>query len=639
MSEQNQNQNQIDISQVDIVFASDMFLQDYAGGAELTTEALIMSSPFNVLRIHTTQVTDEVLSQLSEKYWIFGNMTQLNTELIPSIVANLSYSILEYDYKYCIYRSPEKHEHSENVPCDCEHNMHGKMISAFYYGSRSLWWMSEEQQERYFKIFPFLREKTNVVLSSVFDDKFFLDVKLLNSLSKGKDRSGWIVLGSNSWIKGADDAEQWCKDNDKEYEVVWDVPYQTVLQKLSTAEGFVYLPKGGDTCPRMVIEAKLLGCQLQLNDNVQHASEIWFDTDDEFDTLAYLFAARERFWSGIKYDMQYEPEVSGYTTTLNCMRQEYPFLESIQSLLGFCSEVVVVDGGSDDGTWEALEGLANSDDRVKIHREDRDWDNKRFAVYDGAQKALARSMCTGKFCWQQDSDEVVHEEDYTAITRLVKNFPAGVELIALPVIEYWGGPEKVRLDVNPWKWRLSRNAPHITHGIPADLRKFDDDGELYSLPGSDGCDYVRSDDFSRIPFANFMTSDVNNARIASLNDPEVLSQYEDWFNQVISAIPGVHHYSWFNIDRKIKTYKNYWSKHWQSLYDITQEDTVENNMFFNKPWSDISDDEITEMATKLSTELGGWVFHAKVDFDKPTPHLSVDRAQPGIMKDWVKNNQ
>ena len=181
--------------------------------------------------------------------------------------------------------------------------------------------------------------------------------------------------------------------------------------------------------------------------------------------------------------------------------------------------------------------------------------------------------------------------------------------------------------------------PHITHGIPSDLRKFDADGELYSLPGSDGCDYVRSDSFERIPFGNFMTPDVNNARIASLTDPNVLSQYEDWFNQVISAIPGVHHYSWFNIDRKIKTYKNYWSKHWQSLYDITQEDTAENNMFFDKCWTDISDDDITVMSKKLSSELGGWVFHSKVDFTKPTPHLKIDRRQPTVMKDWVKNNQ
>jgi hypothetical protein len=62
-------------------------------------------------------------------------------------------------------------------------------------------------------------------------------------------------------------------------------------------------------------------------------------------------------------------------------------------------------------------------------------------------------------------------------------------------------------------------------------------------------------------------------------------------------------------------------------------------MFFDKCWTDISDDDITVMSKKLSSELGGWVFHSKVDFTKPTPHLKIDRRQPTVMKDWVKNNQ
>ena len=66
---------------------------------------------------------------------------------------------------------------------------------------------------------------------------------------------------------------------------------------------------------------------------------------------------------------------------------------------------------------------------------------------------------------------------------------------------------------------------------------------------------------------------------------------------MVDSLPTVHHYSWFNIERKIKTYKNYWSSHWQSLYDIKQEDTSENNMFFNKPWSKVSDKDVSEMAS------------------------------------------
>lgn len=615
------------------VFVSDMFVENYVGGAELTSQALIDSCPLPIEKIHSKDVDLQALEAGHDKFWIFGNFSAMNMELIPTIVANMEYTVLEYDYKYCKYRSVEKHKFSEQKDCDCQNDMHGKMISAFYHGAKSLWWMSEDQMNRYHSVFPFLSEKDNVVLSSVFDDHFFYNMKLLREKYKDEERKGWIVLGSNSWIKGAEAAETWCKENNKDYEVVWGLPYQEVLDKLARAEGFVYLPEGGDTCPRMVIEAKLLGCKLHLNENVQHAKEIWFNTDDMFDTEAYLFAARSRFWNALRATMEWTPTISGYTTTRNCISQKYPFEESVKSMLGFANEVVVVDGGSDDGTWELLQKWSEEEDRLKVYQVERDWNHKRHAVYDGLQKAEARSRCTGDFLWQMDSDEIVHEDHYEKIIGLCKNFPENVDLISLPVIEYWGGPEKVRMDINPWKWRLSRNKDYITHGIPGQLRKTDENGDLYSLPGSDGCDYVHSETFELIPHASFYTQEVHNARMAAVTgNKEAQEGYQRWFNSVIDQLPGVHHYSWFDLERKINTYKNYWSRHWQSLYNIEQEDTVENNMFFDKKWSDVTDEDIVTLSEKLSTQMGGWIFHQKVDFNKPTPHLTLNQGQPALMK-------
>ena len=616
----------------EIVFVSDMFVDDYVGGAELTTQALIDSCPFNFDKIHTRQINLELLEKGVEKHWVFGNFAGLNSELIPSIVTNMSYSVLEYDYKYCKYRSPEKHTANEQQECNCHNEMSGKMVSAFLYGAKSLWWMSERQMERYHKLFPFLAERENNVLSSVFDDYFFSNLKILREKNKDAKRKGWLVLGSASWIKGAPEAEKWCKENGKDYEVVWDEPYNKLLEKLSQAEGFVYLPQGGDTCPRMVIEAKLLGCELHINDNVEHADEIWFRTDDLFDTEAYLYAARVKFWSGIKHAILWSPKLSGYTTTLNCIKHEYPWVQSIQSMLDFCHEVVVVDGGSDDGTWEKLEEWAGDESRLKVTRVIRDWDHPRFAVFDGLQKAEARKRCTGEFCWQQDADEVVHEDDYEKIHNLLRSFPSQVDLVSLPVVEYWGGKDKVRIDVNPWKWRLSRHEPHITHGIPKPLRQTDDDGNVYASLGTDGCDYIHIVTGEVIAHASFYNSQAHDLRFhASNGNEEALGVYSEWFNRCVELLPGVHHYSWYNLGRKIRTYRDYWSKHWQSLYNIEQDDTPVNNMFFQKAWSDVSEDEIEEMALKLESEMGGWIFHEPVNFDKKTRHVTINTKQPAIM--------
>jgi glycosyltransferase involved in cell wall biosynthesis len=626
------------IQDCQIVFVSDSFVDEYVGGAELSSEALLTSSPFSVFRLKSSDVSMEILEKGYQKYWIFGNYANLKKELIPTICTNMRYSVIEFDYKYCKYRSAEKHNTIEQSPCDCSNDINGKLVSAFMYAAKSLWWMSEKQQDTYEKLFPFLKQKNSTVLSSVFDDATFALLKVYKQkYSQAKDDK-WIVCGSPSWIKGTDNAVQWCKDNNKNYEVVWNVPYEQMLEKFAKSEGFVFLPNGADTCPRQVIEAKLLGCKLHLNDNVQHKDEIWFNTDDMFDTEAYLYMCRDRFWNSIKVDMEYRPTLSGYTTVKDCIRQDYPFKECIQSMLGFCDEVVVVDGGSDDGTWEELQTIAEADNRVVIHQQKRNWEHPRFAVFDGAQKALARSLCSGDFCWQQDSDEVVNEEDQKKIKELIRHIPSGVALVALPVVEYWGSTEKVRLDINVSKWRLSRNLPHITHGIPAHLRKFDENGELYSAQGSDGCDYIRSDNYTPIPFANFIMPDAEKLRYDAVFDADAKNTFETWYDDVVKKLPVVHHFSWFNIERKIKTYKGYWQKHWCSLYDIKLDDIAENNMFFQKPWRDVSNEEISAMSKKLASLMGGWIFHRPVDFSKKTNYMKISSALPANMSEWISRN-
>jgi len=607
-----------------IIFVSDFFSEDLVGGAELTTGALIESSPFKVSKFRSKDLTVEDLVKNQSAHWIFGNWTQINFQLIPLIIANLNYSILEYDYKFCNYRSPDKHRVAENTECNCDQTDWGKFVAAFFLGAKTIWWMSEKQQEIYFDRFPDLQKMNrSSVLSSVFSESFWIQVQ--NLTQNPKERNGWAVLSSSSWIKGTEDALKWCEDNGKKVNLIENLSPEKTLELLSRSEGLVYLPKGGDTCPRIVIEAKLLGCELHLNDNVQHKDEEWFNQNDDFTTQAYLYAAREFFWNGIKEAIEWQPTISGYTTVRNCIEMEYPWEDTINSMLGFCDEVVVLDGGSTDGTWERLQKLASENSKIVAHQIVRDWNSKRFAIFDGQQKAEARKLCTKEFCWQMDSDEILPESDWNKVRSICKNLSPVVDLVSLPVVEYWGSKEKVRMDVTPWKWRLSRNRPYITHGLPKQFRRYDENGEMYAAQGSDGCNYIHSETLEEIPFVGFYTQDAHNVRIAALQgNTEPLQSYENWFNQVVENIPSVRHFSWYDLERKIKTYKNYWQKHWESLHNIKQEDTAENNMFFDKPWAEVSDEEIKAMAKDLAEKTGGHVFHSKIDWNKPTPSLKID---------------
>jgi glycosyltransferase involved in cell wall biosynthesis len=633
--------NTIDFKDADIIFISDLFTDEYLGGAELSTEALFASSPYKTYKIKSNELTQELIQSGVNKTWVFFNFSLMNLNLIPVIVANLYYFITEYDYKFCRYRSIELHKKETGTECNCHNENYGKFISSFFAGSQKIFWMSDKQKERYQERFPFLTDEKSIRLSSIFDIK---DLEYIESLFKSRKENGtngkWAIIGSNSWIKGVEQSKQSLTkflNKDEKYDILADLSYSDLLRVLSEYEGLCFQPLGGDTCPRIVIEASLLGMQLLINKNVQHISEKWWG-GERYEIESYLLGGHNRFWDEIKHHVNREIKLSGYTTTKDVINSGYPWEQSIKSMLSFCDEVVVADGGSTDGTWKKLLAWSKKEEKLKVFQYVKDYTNKRFAVFDGELKADARSHCTMDWCWQQDLDEIVHEDDYNKIKKLALKLPKPIHLIALPVVEYWGSDKKVRLDVNPWKWRLSRNYKYITHGIPGKLRKIDKDGLLYALPGTDGCDYINKESLDYVHCTHFYTQDAHEARMSALGGNEnAKNTYQVWFENVINELPGVFHYSWFDLKRKIKTYKNYWSMHWQSLFDIKQEDTIENNMFFDKPWSEVTDNDIDNLAIKLKNEMGGWVFHEKINFKKPTPFLKISKKQPIIMKKGISN--
>ena len=120
----------------------------------------------------------------------------------------------------------------------------------------------------------------------------------MSNLDTKRKNNKWIILDSPSWIKGKDAAVAYARKHDLEYELVWGLGYQQLLNKLASSKGLIFLPLGADTCPRLVIEAKLLGCEVISNENVQHIEEKWSKTKES--TFSYLSTSGNRFWSKIE---------------------------------------------------------------------------------------------------------------------------------------------------------------------------------------------------------------------------------------------------------------------------------------------------------------------------------------------------
>ena len=317
----------------------------------------------------------------------------------------------------------------------------------------------------------------------------------------------------------------------------------------------------------------------------------------------------------------------------------YPFKETIESLFGFCDEVCVLDSSDiDDGTRVELEKISSRNSKLKIKHIDLDWKAPNHGIFDGETKQLAREMCTGQFLWQSDIDEIVHEDYYLKIPKLIENVGENwkkAPILSLPIVEFWGSGGKVRIDINSWKWRLSVNSPVISHGIPKELRKINkENGLLYAMQGTDTCDYIHKVTKERLPFLNIVTNESEKLRLDGLKGSIVsLKLYENFINKTMEEVPTVFHYSWFNIERKINQYKLFWTDFWKSMYDEDRDEKT--NPFFNGMlWSEVSDELIKEKANLLEQKTGGHIFHSPWN-GTSTPSIKITKQHPTIMKEWI----
>lgn len=318
------------------------------------------------------------------------------------------------------------------------------------------------------------------------------------------------------------------------------------------------------------------------------------------------------------YPEMYErirPKISGYTHVFNAERNGYPFVESIRSMLGFCDEVIVVDGGSEDSTVEMV--MSIGDPRVKLHVNKWDWSEPAM---DGVQKSLGRSLCSCDVLWQQDADEVVHEDDYDKIRKLVLSFPNNYDIVDLPIIELWGSCDDVRTDIHSWKWRLSRNKREITHGINAAARVVDErTGKTFARKGmSDGCEYIDSRTHEYYPHRCFYMKEHEVMRLTNHDE------YGRAMNDIFERMPCVFHYSWADIARKIRNFRDFWDGCWSNLYNLVKK---EQRFFAGRDIETVTDEELLAEAAAVRSRGGE---HAQ------SKTFKLKRSNPKVMDEWLK---
>ena len=287
----------------EVIFVQDFFAKELIGGAELTSDAIIKACPRKLFELHSQSITEAMIQKHRDKLWVFGNQTQVAPHLLQMFIdLDIQYYFFEYDFKPCVMRSTKKHEMSQAGKCDCHDKLHGKFLAHWMTKARILFWCSDGQRDKFYNLYPHLKGQTrDFTQSSTFYPETILNIrKIRERKERGEiqvlDR--WVILDSDSWIKGTSDAVSYCKERNMNYVLLKNLTNEQFLEELAKSKGLVFQPKDQDVGSRITTETKLLGGNPIVNNQVLHATEDWFN--QEVSKIEdYLLDGPSRFWKMI----------------------------------------------------------------------------------------------------------------------------------------------------------------------------------------------------------------------------------------------------------------------------------------------------------------------------------------------------
>ena len=275
------------------------------GGTYLTLDSILESRNEDCFTVSFSTLTKNFIDSNKDKLWILGNVMKVvaenKTEELFKILEECRFVKLEFDYNFCPYRSEFGHEVFKKQKCECPHGTSGdsvlsKMYDLITLNCKHSFFMSERQRAVYSAHLPMLDFSRSSVLSSCFSKS---SLELFEKYKNNAKNDKYAILegygGFHSFAKGVKEAKDFCEANNLKFDILPNQDYEKHIETLSHYKALIFTPVIHDTCPRCIIEARLLNLDVICNNNCQHIYEFWWK--DKSKTLNYLKERPNYFWS------------------------------------------------------------------------------------------------------------------------------------------------------------------------------------------------------------------------------------------------------------------------------------------------------------------------------------------------------
>ena len=152
-------------------------------------------------------------------------------------------------------------------------------------------------------------------------------------------------------------------------------------------------------------------------------------------------------------------KLSLYTYVRDGLRLDFHVVPMLRHHLGLADEIIVNEGRSTDGTYEAITAI---DPKIQVFQ--TDWSAPDHYRWYGERKEPARRRCTGDWCLFLDSDEFIPEWQFEPLRAYLAS--AREDLVPIEMVNFYGNYRVYHASPEAVHWpsrkvAIHRNVPEI----------------------------------------------------------------------------------------------------------------------------------------------------------------------------------